>query len=503
MLTFKKSLLWFRRDLRITDHAALYYALKQSLKVYCVFIYDREILDLLLASGIYADRRVDFIMAAIEELKTALCTAGGALIIRHAIATKEIPLLAKQLNIEAVFCNHDYEPTAMLRDANIKQQLTRDHRFLLTFKDQVIFEKEEVVTQMQKPFSVFTAYKNAWITKLKKTDNEKLYVQQYQIKDYLYKLVSPSQIEVDISSKLTLKQLGFKLSNLYRLPILTGISGAQKSLQDFLPRLNTYHTTRNFPAIIGSSYLSIHLRFGTISIRKLVNLALNIIHSKQEDSLGASVWLSQLIWRDFYFMILYHHPNVIKHAFKANYDNIIWENGTHAETNFLAWCGGYTGYPLIDAAMLQLNQTGYMHNRLRMVVASFLIKDLGLNWRWGEDYFAKKLNDFDLAANNGSWQWVSSSGCDAQPYFRIFNPINQSKKFDPDGKFIRYYLPQLNKLSNKYIHTPWLCPSTELAISGIKLGINYPLPLIDHAIARQKTLLRYSKIISVIKHQKN
>lgn len=496
MSIFKKSLLWFRRDLRITDHTALYHALKQSMQVYCVFIYDREILDPLLASGVHADRRVDFIIASVEELDKALRALGSALIVRHDLATHAIPTLTRQLNIEAVFCNHDYEPAAILRDANIEQQLIQDNRHWFTFKDQVIFEKKEIVTQAKTSFSVFTAYKKAWITQVTKTNN-KFCIQQYSIKHYLKNLAPPLQTEVYIPLKLMLKRLGFKLSNLHILPIPTGISGAQKSLHDFLPRLALYPATRNFPAIKGPSYLSIHLRFGTISIRTLVNLALKIIHIGQKDSLGASVWLSQLIWRDFYFMILYHHPSVINHAFKANYDNIIWENGVQAEINFHAWCEGSTGYPFIDAAMLQLNQTGYMHNRLRMIVASFLIKDLGLDWRRGEHYFATKLNDFDLAANNGSWQWVSSTGCDAQPYLRIFNPIIQSKKFDPDGKFIRHYLPQLSKLSNQCIHAPWFCSSIELAAAGIKLGLNYPRPLVDHMIARKKTLLRYSKIIKI------
>jgi len=224
--------------------------------------------------------------------------------------------------------------------------------------------------------------------------------------------------------------LGFKPSNLRALRIPTAVSGAQELLNDFLPRLGLYGDTRDFPAIKGPSYLSVHLRFGTISIRTLARLALETMRAGQ-GSRGAAVWLSELVWRDFYFMILHHHPRVTGYAFKPEYDAIVWESGAQAEADFAAWCEGRTGYPLVDAAMLQLNQTGYMHNRLRMVTASFLTKDLGIDWRWGERYFAEKLNDFDLSANNGGWQWASSSGCDAQPYFRIFNPVTQSEKSMP------------------------------------------------------------------------
>jgi deoxyribodipyrimidine photo-lyase len=233
------------------------------------------------------------------------------------------------------------------------------------------------------------------------------------------------------------------------------------------------------------------LRFGTVSIRHLVREAWA---RAQAGSRGAEVWLSELIWRDFYHQVLYHHPHVVGQAFRPEYDRIRWEHGKHAQALFAAWCDGKTGYPLVDAAMLQLNQTGYMHNRLRMVVASFLTKDLGLDWRWGERYFAEKLNDFDLAANNGGWQWASSSGCDAQPWFRIFNPTTQSEKFDPQGRFIRRYLPQLSALPDKALHAPWTARPIDLQAAGISLGRDYPLPIVNHDEARQKTLLRYAVV---------
>jgi deoxyribodipyrimidine photo-lyase len=274
-----------------------------------------------------------------------------------------------------------------------------------------------------------------------------------------------------------------------------GPQGGQLFLEDFLSRIDQYQIGRDFPAIKGVSYLSTHLRFGMLSIRGLVREA----HRRMlAGSMGATIWLSELIWRDFYFMILANHPRLAEGvSFKPEYDNIVWESGAHAKKLFNAWCEGKTGYPLVDAAMHQLNQTGYMHNRLRMVVASFLTKDLGIDWRWGEAYFAEHLNDFEFSSNNGGWQWASSSGCDAQPYFRIFNPITQSEKFDPEGKFIRRYLPQLEKLSKKSIHAPWKAGHIELESAGIVLGRDYPYPVVDHDEARKKTLVRYNVVKKV------
>ncbi|MDP3139952.1 MAG: FAD-binding domain-containing protein, partial [Burkholderiaceae bacterium] len=252
-----------------------------------------------------------------------------------------------------------------------------------------------------------------------------------------------------------------------------------------------YGDARDFPAIKGPSYLSVHLRFGTVSIRALAGAA----HARtMQGSHGAAVWLSELIWRDFYFQILHHYPHVVGHAFKPAFDAIHWEHGKKADALFKAWCEGRTGYPLVDAAMAQINQSGYMHNRLRMVVASFLVKDLGIDWRWGERYFAEHLNDFDLAANNGGWQWASSTGCDAQPWFRIFNPVTQSRKFDPEGKFIRKYLPQLGDLPTAVLHEPWTASPMELLAAGVKLGDNYPMPVVHHDEARSRTLQRYAVV---------
>jgi deoxyribodipyrimidine photo-lyase len=262
-------------------------------------------------------------------------------------------------------------------------------------------------------------------------------------------------------------------------------------LADFWPRIDHYDHARNFPAVKGPSYLSVHLRFGTVSIRQLAREALALT---QAGNHGASIWLSELIWRDFYAQIMANFAHAMTKSFKPDYDAIKWEHGPHAHKLFDAWCQGRTGYPLVDAAMAQINQTGYMHNRLRMVVASFLVKDLGIDWRWGERYFAEHLNDFDLSANNGGWQWASSTGCDAQPYFRIFNPVSQSEKFDPEGKFIRRYLPQLAALPNAALHAPWAAKPMELAAADFKLGKDYPAPIVMHDEARAKTLLRYAVV---------
>jgi deoxyribodipyrimidine photo-lyase len=291
----------------------------------------------------------------------------------------------------------------------------------------------------------------------------------------------------------SLEAIGFARSNLSETALPTGARGAADLMADFLPRLDHYDTAREYPSVRGPSYLGPHLRFGTVSIRRLASEALT---RSRHGSAGAATWLSELAWRDFYHQILHHHPHVVGHSFKPPYDAIKWEHGSHGDALFAAWCEGRTGYPLVDAAMAQINQKGYMHNRLRMVTASFLTKDLGIDWRRGEAYFADHLNDFELASNNGGWQWAASSGCDAQPYFRIFNPITQSRRFDAEGKFIRRYLPQLGALSDTLIHAPWTASPIELKAAGLRLGHDYPEPIVDHEAARQRTLERYAVVKS-------
>ena len=481
MQRFDKSLVWFRRDLRNFDHAALHHAVMQSRSVWCTFVFDKEILDTLPRY----DRRIEFILASVAELDAELRTAGGGLIVRHGRAEEEIPALAAELGVDAVFANRDYEPDAIRRDAAVAARLHATGRTWLSFKDQVIFDTDEVLSQSGKPFSVFTPYKNAWLKKLHAAEELALAPNVFDSQQ--------ARIARPQSTLPTLAELGFEKTNLEQLGIRPGMSGAQALFEDFADRLQDYDRTRDFPAIKGPSYLSVHLRFGTVSIRGLVRFALEAMRTNRGGG-GAATWLSELIWREFYFMILHHHPHVTERAFKPEYDAIQWETGADADALFEVWCEGRTGYPLVDAAMLQLNQTGYMHNRLRMVTASFLMKDLGIDWRRGERYFAEKLNDYDQSANNGGWQWAASTGCDAQPWFRIFNPVTQSEKFDPEGKFIKRYLPVLAALSAKAIHAPWTASVAELEHAGVRLGENFPLPIVQHDEARKRTLERYAVV---------
>ena len=452
----KNALVWLRRDLRLFDHAALHHALASAETVYCAFIFDRAILDTLPR----ADRRVEFIHDTLALLAAELEEAGGHLIVRHNIAETAIPALAAELGAEAVFANHDYEPAAIARDAAVAAALRAAGRQLFTFKDQVIFERDEVLTQAGQPFSVFTPYKNAWLRKLE-ADLSALAPWTVNLAGRL----APGR-----SALPALADIGFERSNLRQL----GIGNGPALFDDFLNRISDYKVARDYPAVKGPSYLSMHLRFGTVSVRHLVRTVATMA-ARGAAGEGGAVWLSELIWREFYMQILYHNPHVVHGAYKPAYDKIEWETGPEADAAFAAWCEGRTGYALVDAAMLQLNRTGYMHNRLRMVVASFLCKDLGIDWRRGEAYFALHLNDFELSSNNGGWQWASSSGCDAQPYFRIFNPVTQSQKFDPEGKFIKRYLPQLAGLPAKEIHLP-------------------RNPIVDHDEARRRTLQRYEVV---------
>jgi deoxyribodipyrimidine photo-lyase len=486
-MKYTTGLMWFRRDLRIEDNAALHHALKSCQRVFGVFVFDRDILNALPA----ADRRVEFIRESLVDLSEQLRrlaqengTADAGLLVRHNKAIDAIPALAARLSVDAVFTNHDDEPQSLARDASVQALLEAQGMAFHSFKDHVIFERSEVLTLAGKPYSVFTPYKNAW---LKKVDD--FYLKPYPVEKYASALAAlPAAERQGIPS---LQALGFKKTNLSVLKIPTGSQGGTALFDDFLSRMAHYKETRDFPAVKGPSYLGVHLRFGTVSIRKLASTALA---QQQKGSDGAATWLSELIWRDFYAQIVSNFPHAAVGAFKPGYDAIAWEQGKKAKALFQAWCDGQTGYPLVDAAMAQINQTGYMHNRLRMVTASFLVKDLGIDWRWGERYFAEKLNDFDLSANNGGWQWAASTGCDAQPYFRIFNPVSQSETFDAEGKFIRKYLPVLEKLPTSALHSPWLAKPGELAAAGVTLGNNYPRPIVQHNEARALTLQRYAVV---------
>jgi deoxyribodipyrimidine photo-lyase len=491
---YAAGLMWFRRDLRAHDNAALHRALKSCRQLHCVFVFDRAILEGLPRQ----DRRVEFIRESLVELDEALRTLAGdpaaGLIVRHALALDEVPRLAQELGVQAVFANHDYEPAAVARDAYVRGALAERGIALHTSKDQVIFERTELLTQGGKPYAVFTPYQRAWLAKV---DTDDLAAHDTESSAGA---LAPRP-ERHRQAVPPLAELGFERTNLSQLALPLGIRGGRALFDEFCERMDRYRDTRDFPATRGPSYLSVHLRFGTVSIRELAAAARR---RAQDGSVGASTWLSELIWRDFYFQVLANFPHIVdeqgrSHSFRREYDAIAWERGKPADALFSAWCEGRTGYPLVDAAMLQLNQTGYMHNRLRMVTASFLCKDLGIDWRWGERYFALQLNDYDLASNNGGWQWASSSGCDAQPWFRIFNPVSQGLRFDPEGRFVLRYLPQLEGLQGDALHAPWTGSPVDLAAAGITLGETYPRPVVDHAEARERTLRRYA----VVKKREN
>ena len=471
---YTKSLVWFRRDLRDYDHAALYYALSHSTQVYCAFIFDTNILNQL---GDKHDRRVEFIWESIKELKSALQQKGGDLIVLHGKAKTEIHQLAKLLQVEAVFSNHDYEPDAIARDTYVADQLKNNGIAFHHFKDQVIFEKDEILSMTGKPYSVFTPYKNMWLKRI-----NDFYLKAYPVDAYIKNLAKPDGRQ-DFGKLMSLESMGFERTNLAELRLPTGMSGAALLFTDFENRMQRYKDARDFPGIKGVSYLSVHLRFGTVSIRHLARTA------TQTGGAGAETWLSELIWRDFYFQILHHHPHIAAgKAFKAEFESLPFPNNLD---HFKAWCDGKTGYPLVDAAMRQLNSTGFMHNRLRMVAASFLVKDLLIDWRWGERYFAEKLIDFDFSANNGGWQWAASTGCDAQPWFRIFNPTTQSERFDANGRFIRKYVTELSKCNDKEIHAPWLMTTERQSAINVIIGRDYPRPIADHSVQRELALSLY------------
>jgi len=436
----KVVLFWFRRDLRLEDNAGLYYAQKKGLPVLPIFIFDKNILDKLEDKK---DGRVEFIHQAILNLNEQLKEFGSSINVFHSTPENVFNKFVKEYDIECVYTNHDYEPYANERDVAVKEFLINNKIEFKTYKDQCIFEKDEVVKDDGKPYTIFTPYSRKW--KLRLTD---FHVKPYPNKKYFKNFIQTKTFNIP-----TLKELGFEKSGL-EFPSTT----ISKSI------VANYKEQRDFPAIKGTSKLSLHLRFGTVSIRALAKQAL----------LLNETWLNELIWRDFYMMILYHFPHVAKNSFKTQYDRIEWRNNEH---EFKAWCEGKTGFPIVDAGMRELNSTGFMHNRVRMIVASFLVKDLLIDWRWGEAYFAQKLLDFDLSANNGGWQWAAGSGCDAAPYFRVFNPTEQTKKFDPKYEYVRKWVPEFNTAK-------------------------YPKPIVDHSAARLRVLSVYKDALTDNKQTK-
>jgi deoxyribodipyrimidine photo-lyase len=431
------SIFWFRRDLRLDDNAGFYHALKSGYPVLPIFIFDRNILHQLENKS---DRRVEFIYNTIAGLKSTFQQSGATLEVHYGQPAAIFHHLLTTYDVAAVYTNTDYEPYATERDEAIRALLAAKTVPFHSYKDQVIFEKGEVLKDDGTPYTVFTPYSRKWRSKV-----DEFYLSSYPTKKYHRHLLlqEPSPMP-------TLELMGFAA---------TGEPFPPPTIPTDL--LEKYDKQRDYPAIPGTSRLGLHLRFGTISIRQLARKATRL----------NDTYLSELIWREFYQCILWHFPKVGQgQAFKAVYDRIKWRNN---EKEFDKWCSGQTGYPLVDAGMRELNATGFMHNRIRMVTASFLAKHLLIDWRWGEAYFAEKLLDFDLAANNGGWQWAAGSGCDAAPYFRVFNPTLQAKKFDPDGSYIRHWVPEWEELT-------------------------YAAPIVDHALARQRALDAYAKAVKEI-----
>ena len=461
------SLVWLRRDLRLYDHNALFQALKNSKAVYCCFIFDIKILENL---SIKKDRRIDFIWHALKEIKADLINLGSDLIVEVGDPVVLIPALIHKYKCSALFFNKDYEKYAKDRDKKIYGELQKNNIKTFKYKDQVIFEEKEILTQNNSPYSVFTPYKN---NHLKKIFNEG--ITQFDCDSYKTNLAKFKNRPLQ-----SLKEIGFEKTNISSMNLPLGTQGGIALIKDFKTRIENYNYNRNFPGIKGVSYLSVHNRFGTVSIRHLAKIALD--HASE----GSSTWLNEIIWRDFYFQVLSNFPHIEKgQAFKIKYNDLKFEND---KEKFTAWTNGKTGFPIVDAGMRQLNSTGYMHNRLRMIIACFLVKDLLIDWRWGEKYFADHLIDYDLSANNGGWQWAASTGCDAQPYFRIFNPLLQSEKFDPDGNFIKKYVPELGLLNKKEIHQPSIFFNKSPNDFPIKLGLDYPFPIVNHAEQKAKAI---------------
>jgi deoxyribodipyrimidine photo-lyase len=470
------ALVWFRRDLRVDDHAALHHALAGFDAVWCVFVFDTRIIAALPAA---AHRRALLLHAACQELHELLVLRGGGLIVRHGEAVGEIVATARALGVATVMANRDYEPEAIARDRAAGSALATEGIGFRTFKDQVVFEHTEIATLSGTPFSVFTPYRKAWMKRLA-TIGDATHAPLDTAASHGRLAAPPAGSGfVGVPDPAL---LGIRVPESATPGLIPGAAAARRRWDEFLDRIDDYDQRRDFPAIKGPSYLSTDLRFGTLSIRTLTRVA------AARASNGAATWLSELIWREFYFMILAEHPRVTTRAFRPEYEHLVFDDN---EAYWAAWCEGRTGYPIVDAAMRQLNTSGYMHNRLRMIVASFLVKDLQIDWRHGEGYFRMHLNDHDLSANNGGWQWAASTGCDSQPYFRIFNPVTQSQRFDPQGRFIRRYVPELAAVPDRWIHAPWEMPPIEQTTLGCQIGRDYPAPIVDHATARALTLERY------------
>jgi len=469
-----KALVWIRRDLRLKDHHALAQATHDAQEVHLVFNFDPHLLNPLPKD----DRRITFIIESLKDLEEQLVKQGSTLWMTYGNPSTEISALVDKLKINRLYYNHDYGPYAKKRDAEVKKHASCD---VFNFKDSVVFEGGEVLNNKGEIYKVFTPFKRAWYEKLALQDRElPLY------KANLKNLVQISQNTNSIINRDWYKVLGLRSTeNLLK----GGEKEAHKRLMTFEKIMMDYEQARDFPSPEveegRTSNLSAYIRHGNVSIRDMFRSAF------AGSTTGHQIWASELIWREFYMTILDQFPHVAKRPFRPEYEGMKWIGG---KKELEAWKQGQTGFPLIDAAMRCLNETGMMHNRLRMVVASFLCKTLLVNWKRGEEYFALKLLDFDLAANNGGWQWCSSTGTDAQPYFRIFNPYNQSMKFDPKGEFIKRWCPELAGFSTKLIHNPTNADMIEQAAASCTIGVNYPYPIVEYKAKRDEALAMYKAV---------
>ena len=430
----KISIFWFRRDLRLHDNKALFHALQSEEKILPIFIFDIDILKKIPKD----DARISFIYSELKAMNMHLEAYGTEIKMFHGNPKEVFKSLMKNYTIVKVFTNHDYEPYAIKRDLEIKEVVSTSKIDFQTYKDQVIFEKNEITKKDGNPYVVYTPYSRKWLEKYETNKPE-----NYPSEDLLDRLYKKTKSET-----LTLSDIGFIETS---IPIKNYIFNSRI--------INEYEETRNFPALDNTSKLGPHLRFGTVSVRQMVSRA---------DAYENKIFLKELIWREFFMQILWHFPETHKNSFKSKYDRIIWRNN---EKEFKKWCEGNTGYPMVDAGMRQLNKTGFMHNRVRMLVGSFLCKHLLIDWRWGEAYFAEKLHDYEMSSNVGNWQWVAGTGVDASPYFRIFNPTSQIQKFDKELKYIKKWVPDFQE-------------------------ITYPNPMVEHKFARERCLKTYKDALA-------
>ncbi len=470
-----RALFWFRRDLRIEDNAGLYHALKESDLVAPVFIFDKEILATLPKD----DKKVQFIWHSVKEVKDKLQNLNSDIIVKYSNPIKEIINLAKQFNVDTVYTNESYEPQEIKEESILREELSDYNIELRCYKDHVIFSKNDLLSSKGLGYLSFSNYRNAWLKNIK----EESY-QSYTELNYYDKLC-----DFNCGEMISLEEMGFIDDK--KMIANSGQENAKAVFKKFsLKTLKHYFTLRNFPFVSGVSYLSPHLRYGTISIRALVSEVYKKMDSTEKDKCeGFKTWLEALIWREFYAQVLFHHPRLLREPFHSKYLNFEWENDLDL---FQKWCEGKTGFPIIDAAIKQLNNTGYLHNRLRLIISSFLVKDLLIDYRYGEAYFAYKLLDYELSSNNGNWQWVASVGCDNNT-INFFNPAKQSEKFDAEGRFIKKYLPIFKNVPTKYLHEPWKYEK-ELAELGVKLGVNYPYPIVNHFERKKLAYQKYSNI---------